>query len=633
MNKKNFAMLLILFLFFINLPILTGFTIEFGKEETVYDYSISNCEEYDIPDSPARALVDKDGNVQLYGSHYRTRKAIGPNLNEVVHRCDVIMESGHSPVPRNYDDNEWIISQYTIDGKNIYGLIHNEYHGWEHNNCNSNPDTTDRFNCWWTSINLAKSTNAGKNFSHLTLPSHNIANIMIDYSPDNKNGRMGVHQPSNIISKEGYYYAKVRIRTPGYPLIGSISDGGVCVMRTNNLDSPDSWKFWDGAGFNLLTKNLPLNGNCANTFRTEWDWHYSEYFGQYVTFGKNKNKPITVELSKNLDLTNIQITEFQSPFIKYTPYFTLIQPGAETRNFEDIDRSPWLYFTTCGEEVECGTDDFRTLNRDIKRIRVRFNKPEDIGKYDVLDLRFNEYKGTKTLDSSFYGNDGTILGNANFNQAGNQKFIHFDSGKITVSHAESLNLTEDISIKARIRTSQIPAEGNYPVIIAKKKNNLRNYALFLTPSGNIHFSITNGDKFAGSASNRKINDGIWHNITVTFSSLTGTANYIIDGKTDKVVQQGGKLSNGINNENLEIGSGFIGDIDRLTVYNYLFSLPISDDIAEDTNKDGIVNINDLNEIKKDFGKNGNFQNQRNDINKDSIVNIRDFVLVIKKIIN
>jgi hypothetical protein len=50
---------------------------------------------------------------------------------------------------------------------------------------------------------------------------------------------------------------------------------------------------------------------------------------------------------------------------------------------------------------------------------------------------------------------------------------------------------------------------------------------------------------------------------------------------------------------------------------------------EDINNDSIVDINDIKEIMRDFGKTDSFINQKNDVNKDGIVNLKDVALVAK----
>src|SRR5262249_48095634 len=64
-----------------------------GDEQVVFDWSKDQCEALDIPDLPARAFRDADGNVQLIAAHYINRRFIGPSLNSLKHDCKVVMQS------------------------------------------------------------------------------------------------------------------------------------------------------------------------------------------------------------------------------------------------------------------------------------------------------------------------------------------------------------------------------------------------------------------------------------------------------------------------------------------------------------------------------------------------------------
>ena len=104
-------------------------TMEFGKIETVYDWSSQKCDGLDHPDIVAKALIDADGNVQLYAtSSVSNRKNIGNNLSDVTHDCRLIFENHDNPSLRLYDDNNWLMSPYTLDGTTIYALVHIEFH-------------------------------------------------------------------------------------------------------------------------------------------------------------------------------------------------------------------------------------------------------------------------------------------------------------------------------------------------------------------------------------------------------------------------------------------------------------------------------------------------------------------------
>ena len=141
-----------------------------GPRETVFNWSTMKCEDLDIPDLPARAFRDNTGNVQLIATHFINRRMIGTSFSTLTHPCDLIMSSSVNSDPSAYDDYEWLASFYTQDGSNIYALIHNEYHGNEHDpNC-----TGGYIACWWNAITLASSSNAGMTYTHSSAPSHSL---------------------------------------------------------------------------------------------------------------------------------------------------------------------------------------------------------------------------------------------------------------------------------------------------------------------------------------------------------------------------------------------------------------------------------------------------------------------------
>lgn len=542
------------------------FQIETGRIEKVFNWGGDKCENEDIPDAPARAFVDDEGNVQLIASHKKTRRRIGPNLDEVRHSCDVIFNSDHDSNPRKYNDREWLTAPYTLDGRNIYALIHTEYQGWEHDNCHS----SNLMNCWWNSINLASSTNSGRSYSHSRPPSHNILNSPIDYNPDNTQGPIGFFQPTKIVSKDGFYYVLITQHTP---------DWGHCLMRTNNLADPQSWRLWDGSGFNAPVGQT----RCQNLSPSPpgYDLSYNTYLGKYISLCCHWGSACYYSLSDDLihwgEWVNL-FPEAPRPHPEYCMFSSLIQPGDPTRNFEQTGRSPWLYYLNCGDG-KCSPGCGHTgLDRDLKRVRIRFTKPGDENRYELLDLQMNEKKGSKTLDSSFYNNNGNLIGNVSFAQEGEKNFLRFSrDGKVEIRHSDSLNVSGQFTIQAKIRVSSAIPAGSFPTIIRKEEASRRNYGLYLNDQGVLHFSFTNNNGPTGSLGTKRINDGQWHQVTVLYDVKTGMARYYVDDQLDVERYHGGRPENGINSSPVIIGDqNFAGDIDSVTLYNYAtITLPLT----------------------------------------------------------
>ncbi len=186
---------------------------QIGPEQTVFDWTTNRCDDFHIPDLPARAFKDASGQVQLTMSHVSNRRMIGPTLNTVAVDCGVTMSSHGNADPAAYDDAEWISSPYTLDGTNVYALVHDEYHGWDHPGmCSSqgHPVVPKRSNvptglagfdptCWYNAVTLATSTNAGATYSHAGPPGQLVASVPYQYVPNT--GPYGYFAPSNIIAK------------------------------------------------------------------------------------------------------------------------------------------------------------------------------------------------------------------------------------------------------------------------------------------------------------------------------------------------------------------------------------------------------------------------------------------------
>jgi hypothetical protein len=226
-----------------------------GAPETVFSHSRDACNDSDVPDIPAKAFRDESGRVTLLATNHWNRRSIGPDLDSVRRDCShLILDSHYNPDPAAYDDFQWLYSPYTFDGKSIWSLVHNEYHGNAHgyNMCPSGIYQ----NCWYNAIVFATSTDGGSHFQHATPPKHLIAEVPYKYVPDS--GPHGIFSPSNIIHhKDGYYYFLARTTTT------ELQEEGVCLFRTSDLTDPKSWRAWNGTDFSVQMIN-PYNSSGSN---------------------------------------------------------------------------------------------------------------------------------------------------------------------------------------------------------------------------------------------------------------------------------------------------------------------------------------------------------------------------------
>jgi len=354
-----------------------------GPVETVFDWSADRCTRLDIPDLPARAFRDADGNVQLISSHIETRRMIGPTLDEVTRDCTVRMASDHNPDPALFDDNQWIAAPYTEDGTTIYALVHQEYHGWEHStDCAS----VDHFQCWYNSITLALSTDGGQSYDEAaTPPGHLVAALPDRYQAET--GPNGVFEPSNIVKKDGAYYAFVRIDAT------SSDEQRICLMRTEDLSDPASWRFWDGDGFNVRMGDpytmpdsalggMPCAGISPDTLGImDQSVTFNTYLNRYVMVGITATHIDGREVwgvlySTSSDLIHWDqrqlLFEAKLPWTwqpgddPYLLYATLLDPNSPSQDFETSGKTGYVYFTRFNRPQA------EPLDRDLVRVPVEF---------------------------------------------------------------------------------------------------------------------------------------------------------------------------------------------------------------------------------------------------------------------
>ena len=358
-----------------------------GETQLVFDWSEDRCDDYDIPDLPARAFRDVDGNVQLLSTHLDNRRFIGPNLNEIKRDCQVVMRSAHDGDVSKYSDNTWLAAPYTEDGQTIYAVVHQEYHGWEH----GETCPGDNFSCWYNSLTMAISSDAGLSYKPIAEPpDHLIATLPKKYEPGA--GPYGVFEPSNIIKKDGFYYLFVRIDD-------FKSDAQrICLMRTDDLSNPTSWRAWDGSDFTIETVNPYLNPDAADGAQAcaaldgdlgvmDSSITFNTYLNKYVMVGTTAVNIAGQDVWGVLyafsdDLIDWQPRQllFEMPLPwTFEPgdanvylYPSLIDPNSDSRNFETTGKTAYLYLTRFNDYTVGNP-----LDRDLIRVQLEFFKTEN----------------------------------------------------------------------------------------------------------------------------------------------------------------------------------------------------------------------------------------------------------------
>ncbi len=386
--------------------------VNLGTSETVFDYETMNCAELDLPDVDAHAFRDSQNEIVLVsGNAPDNYWMFGKDFNSLKRSCTPVLRSGDKWDITAFNHQEWVASTYTEDGKTIHALVHNEYHDPYATNCN--PGVTDPSNtCWWNFISYAKSTDGGKTFTQPANPSHIVAILPTQWTPVVPNARkpdakpppQGYMEPSNIVKKDdGYYYVLFN----AYPSATVNADNGTCLMRSNNLSDPSSWKIWDGNGF-TISRAIPYPTppsdvsayKCAYVMPQTMSGSltYNTYLERYMAVGagyfldSQGNQTCGFWFTLSNDLINwgkpklLRKTVLgwapcnnptpaqQTKSIDQEAYPSLIDHDSNDRSFTTADNTAFLYYMSNMDNHAPGG---WGLRRNLVRIPLTFTKEEN----------------------------------------------------------------------------------------------------------------------------------------------------------------------------------------------------------------------------------------------------------------
>jgi hypothetical protein len=467
-----------------------------GPEVTVFDWTTQKCASDDIPDQPSRAFRDASGQVSLINSHHTVRRYTGVSLDTVVHKCNILMGSGKSSDPSKYDNREWLASTYTTDGTTVHGLIHAEYQGWNYGPgycIRSGEPIEDRQKCWYNVLTLTTSTNGGATFQHTTPPTHYVAGPPYRYAAGI--GPIGFFQPSNIQrGRDGYHYVMAHVEDYGEQPFGS------CVLRSNRLDDPSSWRIWDGTGFSrrfrdpYLYDYPPAEGVCApvsrnhiGTLSESLTW--STYLKKWVLVGSADNAdgfsgPGFYYITSD-DLINWAVPKLlmngELPWShtctdgpEHVRDPSLLDKDSKSRNFETIGQRPFVYFTRFNLTFNSPTNCYTTLDRDLIRIPLEFSNHQPGGPAAALSASSTsvgtgdpvtfDASGSRDGDGSIVryewdlDGDGTYERNTGTDPVTRKTYDSADTVTVTVRVSdEDGQATDDTALLHVTRAGEAPA--------------------------------------------------------------------------------------------------------------------------------------------------------------------------------
>jgi len=363
-----------------------------GPQQVVYQYTSQHCADMDVPDTPAMAFKDASGKVHLFNGISGSYMSVGTTLNNVHRDCSQPFNSTIAPAdnntPDSFDNWKWFRSPWTFDGKTVYGLIHNEFHGWDQPDkyCSSENQNA----CLYPNVTASISTDGGKTFHVQRDANGNVVLALVTPYPYvvGANKQAGIRAPTNIISGNVngkiYYYLLASNRGSK----GNLQKPGTCLYRSDDVTNPSHWRAWDGNGFNVAVNatlyrdaNLdPSQHICKPVFNAApSSWTFNTIINQYIAIvGMIGNtgeynfgfvtSPDMINWSLPTEMMATTFTQFhqskRGSGVAGQTYPSLIDPQSAGLNFEYSGPHPYLYFTRFNPKMKGST----WHNRDLLRV-------------------------------------------------------------------------------------------------------------------------------------------------------------------------------------------------------------------------------------------------------------------------
>jgi hypothetical protein len=214
-----------------------------AREEVIFDDRRSTCQLRQLPDSPARAVRQADGEIVLFTAFENNWFMDGKNWADLKPDCASAGRGAENPDPNVVNDKYWIQALHTLDGKRFIALGSHEYLGIRQGKCDLAATNANPFPCWYSSITQYFSHDDAKHFLPATT-NYVVAQPQIAFDRT-RSSRVGFFTTSNVVADGEYRY--VLIYTQG----AEGQANGNCLFRAALTPEPSKWWGWDGSDFNV----------------------------------------------------------------------------------------------------------------------------------------------------------------------------------------------------------------------------------------------------------------------------------------------------------------------------------------------------------------------------------------------
>lgn len=342
-----------------------------GPRTEIFASPQDSCDSNDVPDAMVRAFRDYTGTVHLSSASSQLFQSFGPTLDTVVHSCDAAFSSANDTNPADFNDQVWLDSFYTLDGKKIAVAAHTEYHGWAIPGECHVQGNNQYSACEYDADTFHISQDGGYHFETPEPPGNFLAGFPYKYEIDR--GPMGYSVDTNMIEYKGWIYAVATdyswppncSGTTG-PTRCRVPYGGA-PLRTQDVFDPASWRTWDGTDFTVSFADPypgPVHDPTRHVYVPVPYMEYVNAIGIYQPlnvvvatlwdYWDNTLGPPGMYLTTSTDMvhwtkpslvvTANELLSEDGPGSWLYVYFSLIDPDAPDLNFSILSDHPYLYY-------------------------------------------------------------------------------------------------------------------------------------------------------------------------------------------------------------------------------------------------------------------------------------------------
>jgi hypothetical protein len=359
-----------------------------GPEQIVFDWTTMRCSDADVGDGVGGAFRDYMGRIQVLSGSPTNHRMIGPDFNSLTRDCNPTFVSARDADAAHLNDADWLAGVWTGNGTDVYGLVHNEYHGTEH--VGACPSGRLNRCLGLNAVTFAYSQDGGETYQQPAPPNHFVATTYGRGGPDR--GRIGYFAVSSPLKYGNYWYSMMILQGNGN------EDSGVCVMRSPDITNPSTWRGWDGAGFNVKFTNpyyevlSPSEGQICEPvspneiLQTERSIIFDTFLNKFVVVGTaskwdpSQNRYVWgVYYSTSDDLIHWSMRQLIMETVTVGTYMCggpdpiaypiFIDPDSTDRNFKIGDANVDLYYVRIHYNAAC----IATNDRDLLRVPLQFS--------------------------------------------------------------------------------------------------------------------------------------------------------------------------------------------------------------------------------------------------------------------